>query len=285
MPQKIKLGISTCPNDTFAFHAILKRRIDMAGLEFDVDLLDVQELNRRLAEGVYEIAKASFHAALLMADKTVVLSSGSALGFGVGPVLLSRHQTTPQQFSEQHRLPPIVLCPGESTTATLLYKLFYPSLGQLRQVVFSEIIPALQENQADFGVCIHEGRFTWQDSGLQLVVDLGDVWEKTTGMPLPLGGILASRNLDVDTVRQVQLLIRESIEYGLAHREETLPTMRHYAQEFRDDVLFAHVDLYVNQQTIDLGPTGRAALERLHQMAIGAGVISEQACGLQVFAG
>ncbi len=268
MTRPIKLGISTCPNDTFAFHAIMNRSIDLCGLEFDIELLDVQQLNENLLGGRYDVAKASFHAALLLGEDMLVLPSGAALGFGVGPLLLSRHaDLDPLQYREQRGADPVVLCPGRTTTATLLYRLFYGDQCEMWQVVFSEIMPALEAGAADFGVCIHEGRFTWQQSGLHCVADLGEHWEQATGSALPLGGILARRALGQELLATVQQVIRSSIEYGLAHRQETLPTMRQYAAELDDNVLFAHVDLYVNEYTIELGEPGRSAIQMLSQMA------------------
>jgi predicted solute-binding protein len=217
----IHLGISTCPNDTFTFHAILEQRIDLGGLTFDIELLDVEELNRRLFAGDFDIAKASFHAALLLAGDLGVLPVGSALGFGVGPLLLgSRTPGAPRQGtwgSVRHR----VLCPGEHTTATLLYKLFHPEEGTVEQVTFSDIMPALETGAADFGVCIHEGRFTWREHGLTL--------------------------------------------------------------ELTEDVMFKHVDLYVNEWTADLGETGRAALAMLSQHAARLGLVPAGTPPLRVF--
>ncbi len=287
MTQRIRLGISTCPNDTFAFHALINRVVDWHDLHFDVSLWDVQELNQQLAAGQFEVAKASFHAALLLAETTVVLPAGSALGFGVGPLLLSGqdHRLPTDKFFDAAGNPtaPVVLCPGHQTTATLLYRMFYPNCGIVQQMVFSDIMPALQQGKADFGVCIHEGRFTWQASGLFCVCDLGGQWEDLTGLPLPLGGILASRDLPQDTIRRVTQVIHSSIEYGLTHPDETMPTMRQFAQEMNDDVLMAHVDLYVNQHTIDLGSTGLSALQELDRRARQAGVVPTSGARLEVF--
>ncbi len=258
MTQTIRLGISTCPNDTFAFHGLMKRCVDWRGLKFEIELLDIQELNNHLFNKRFDVAKASFHAAILLADQYIVLQSGSALGFGVGPLLLSNTHDTRPTRGEQ-----LTLCPGEQTTATLLYEMFYPGLTRVEQVVFSEIMPRLTQNQADFGVCIHEGRFTWEPSGLYLVEDLGARWETETKCPLPLGGILAKRSLGDDVIRHVQNVIRDSILYGLANPEEPLPTMRAYAQEFDDTVLMKHVALYVNKWTVDLGAVGRKSLKEL----------------------
>ena len=206
MSQTIRLGISTCPNDTFAFHAMLHRRVDWRGLDFQIELLDIQQLNSRAFQGELDIAKVSFHAALLLADRMLVLPSGSALGFGVGPLLLSaRNNDRPTTLTQ------LTLFPGEHTTATLLFRMFYPGTSRLEQVVFSEIMPRLKSQTADFGVCIHEGRFTWQSEGLYLVEDLGTRWEAETNCPLPLGGIVGLRSLGLDTLRTVQAVDRKSV--------------------------------------------------------------------------
>ncbi len=286
MSVPIHLGISTCPNDTFAFCALLENRVDRRGLDFHIELQDVEALNMRLLAGEFDVAKASFHAALLLSAECGVLPVGSALGFGVGPLLLAaRPQTDPAEaMSDANGKPrePLILCPGEHTTATLLYQIFHAGEGQLRQAVFSEIMPALQQGQADFGVCIHEGRFTWQEQGLSLVEDLGQRWEATTAAPLPLGGILARHRLGETHLSTVAQVIRDSLDAALANPQQALPTMRRYAQEFSDKVLMAHVELYVNGWTQELGHEGTAALAELRLRAIEAGVLDGDAAELEV---
>ncbi|WP_238381289.1 1,4-dihydroxy-6-naphthoate synthase [Mariniblastus fucicola] len=259
---KIRLAISTCPNDTFAFHALMNRLVDWRGLDFEIRLLDIQQLNDGLFAGSFDVAKASFHAAVLLADSMWVLPSGSALGFGVGPLLLSAQ---PNQ-TPVIKVDSVTLCPGTHTTATMLFRLFYGD-ANVEQELFSDIMPRLKNQTADFGVCIHEGRFTWEENGLSLVEDLGTRWENETDSPLPLGGILASKSLDRDTVTKVQAVIRESIEFSNANPDAALPTMRKNAAEFDDDVLMKHVELYVNDWTVDLGEVGRKALAVLSQEA------------------
>lgn len=267
MTPPIRLAISTCPNDTFAFHGLLTRAVNWRGLDFEVALLDIDELNQRCAAGEADVCKVSFHAALDMASDVVVLPSGSALGFGVGPLLLAAAEGTQPQSPDQ-----LTLCPGAKTTATLLFKLFHPETTSVEQVVFSEIMPRLQAGTADFGVCIHEGRFTWQQQGLAFVEDLGERWERETGCPLPLGGIVARRKLPREVIATVQQVIHESLALALADRTAALPTMRAHAQEFDDAVLMQHVDLYVNDWTINLGDVGRRALAELSTRAASVGL-------------
>ena len=235
-------------------------RVNLRGLKFEVELLDIQELNQRILDGQFDVAKASFALAHQVSDSWVVLPTGSALGFGVGPLLLaSKTDTRPENENQT------TLCPGQHTTATMLFKMFYGQT-KIEQTVFSDVMPRLQNGKADFGVCIHEGRFTYAESGLFLVEDLGTRWEQQTECPLPLGGILARRKLGNELIGQVQSVVQSSIEYGLQNREETFQTMRQYAQEFDDDVLMKHVDLYVNEWTVELGEVGSAALEKMSQL-------------------
>ncbi|WP_149497156.1 1,4-dihydroxy-6-naphthoate synthase [Roseiconus lacunae] len=291
MNTPIRLGISTCPNDTFAFHAILEQKVDHRGLEFEIELLDIQQLNDRLFAGDFDVAKCSFHAALLLAEQMTVLPSGSALGFGVGPLLLSAHTgkhgptTSPDAAPTPETPGMLTLCPGQQTTATMLLKLFYPAASKLEQVVFSDIMPKLQNATADFGVCIHEGRFTWQEQGLALVEDLGARWESETKAPLPLGGLVANKTLPSDVLRNVQATVRDSLLYARTNPDRAIPTMRKYAQEFDDDVLMKHVDLYVNDWTVDLGEVGRNALDELNRRAVTAGLIASSAPRLDILPG
>ena len=278
MTHAIQLGISTCPNDTFAFHGLINQLVDWQGLHFEIELLDIEELNKRLFVQAFDIAKASFHAAILLGEHYVVLPSGSALGFGVGPLLLASDADTVPKVRSQR-----VLCPGPHTTATLLYELFYRNVADVQHVVFSQIMPKLKLNEADFGVCIHEGRFTWEAEGLFLVEDLGVRWERETAAPLPLGGIVARRALGNDVLAATQRVIQDSVLYGLANPEETLPTMRRFAQEFDDDVLMKHVELYVNDWTVDLGVVGRQAIQELAQRT--GREFSGQRRGVDVFYG
>ena len=278
MTQTIRLGISTCPNDTFAFHGLITQSVDWRGLKFEVELCDIEHLNERLWRSEFDVCKASFHAALCVSDEIVVLPSGSALGFGVGPLVHAAAEGTRPTRPDQ-----LTLCPGRHTTAALLFALFFPQTTPVEHVVFSEIMPRLRAHTADFGVCIHEGRFTWQQQGLWLVEDLGARWESETGCPLPLGGIVANRRLPHETITTVQQVIYESLLFARADRNAALPTMRAHAQEFDDRVLMQHVDLYVNDWTVDLGAVGSSALAELSARATSVGL--GQGGRLEVFTG
>jgi 5,8-dihydroxy-2-naphthoate synthase len=265
--MRIRLGISPCPNDTFAFHAILERRVDMRGLEIETELVDVQQLNDGLFAGRYDVAKASFHAALLLADRYVVLGAGSALGFGVGPLLVSAGNGAAPGPGAR------VLCPGPTTTGTLLYRCIHPDGGSIEHAVFSEIGPAVKRGDADLGVLIHEGRLTYQRDGLALVEDLGSSFEQLADAPIPLGGILASAELPAGVAETFTEVLRESIAYGWSHREETLGTIQRYAQEMDEAVIWPYVELYVNEHTVDLGEDGARALNVLEQTACAAAIV------------
>lgn len=269
IPRRLRIGISPCPNDTFAFHGLLTGAVRARGLDLEIDFADVEALNARLAAGQYDAAKASFSAALHMAHEFVVLRSGSALGFGVGPLLLARADAPPLAGAR-------VLCPGARTTAHLLYQLFHRDEGRVEQTVFSRILPGLERGEADYGVCIHEGRFTYARHGLQCVEDLGATWERHTGAPLPLGGIVARPSLGPEILRALDDAIRASLDHAVAHRDDALVTMRAHAQELDDDVIQAHVELYVNAWTRDLGAEGTAALAALSRAARAAGLLSDQ---------
>ena len=277
MKHKIRLGISTCPNDTFTFHALMNRCVDWRGIDFEISLLDIQQLNDRLFSGGFDIAKASFHAALHLADRMIVLPCGSALGFGNGPLLLSARAGDAPERPEQ-----LTLCPGRYTTAAMLYALFYPHCTQVAHCVFSDIMPRLKSHTADFGVCIHEGRFTWQAQGLGLVEDLGSRWETATQQPLPLGGLIADRRLLGPVIKDAKNVIRDSLDWALANPNAALPSMRKYAQEFDDAVLMRHVDLYVNEWTRELGDVGRDSLRCLCQMARSIGLVDGKVGDLEV---
>jgi 1,4-dihydroxy-6-naphthoate synthase len=274
--MKLRLGLSTCPNDTFAFHAILERRVDLRGLEFEPELLDVQQLNDGLFAGRYDISKASFHAALLLANDYGAVRAGAALGFGVGPLLVAaRPDVQPGPGAR-------VLCPGPTTTATLLYRCLHPDGGAIDHAVFSRVGAVLRRGDADLGVLIHEGRLTYERDGLTLIEDLGASFERLAQAPIPLGGILASLALPDDVVERFTAVLRDSIAYGWANRDEVLGTIRRYAQELDEDVIWPYVALYVNEHTVDLGDDGIRALQTLERTAAAAGALPAGTAPLRV---
>lgn len=270
----LRFGLSTCPNDTFLFHALLAGEVAVADVDVEWVLADVQELNEALAAGDLDGAKVSFAAALTMADDVTVLPVGSALGFGVGPVLLGRPgypRLTPDAR---------VLCPGAGTTAALLMRCLHPDVERVSHVRFDAIMPALARDDAtdgpDAGVAIHEGRFTYEALGLPLLEDLGARWEEVTGTPVPLGGLVVRRAVEAPVVARLVDALDASLAAARADPAATLPTMRAHAQELDDDVIARHVELYVNDHTTDLGDVGRRCLDELARRSGSAGRLEIQ---------
>ena len=267
--MRYKFGISTCPNDTFMFHAFLEKRVVCDGFDLDIELMDVQQLNEGLQHGAFHFSKASCFAATLLKDRFEICPSGAALGYGVGPLVLAR-QDAPTEIATAR-----VLTPGDKTTAFLLFQYFFPTARLVDHVIFSDIMPALEQGEADYGVVIHEGRFTYQESGLSLIADLGALWEREFSLPLPLGCIVADRSVPSEHRAAFGAAVRRSIEYAYAHKDETLSTMQRYAQELEDDVIWKHVDLYVNQWSLDLGEEGARAFRRFEDVVAGRPMFRE----------
>lgn len=263
MKQKLTLGFSPCPNDTFIFDALIHHKIDTEGLEFDVFFDDVETLNRKAFQGLLDITKLSFHAFAHVSHRYALLDAGAALGFGVGPLLISSTEYRPQEL----RMKPDLLLgiPGQYTTANFLVSIAFPELQHKTEVLFSEIEGRLLKNELDLGVIIHENRFTYAEKGLKKIVDLGDFWEQETGMPIPLGGIVVNRNLSTEIQLKVNRLLRKSVEYAFENPQASANFVRQHAQEMDERVRMQHIDLYVNQYSIDLGVLGRKAVELLFQ--------------------
>ena len=265
---RLAIGISTCPNDTYAFHGLLTGAVTIEGVELEFVLADVEELNGRLLGGTLDVAKISYHAALRTNGSIAMLSAGSALGFGVGPVVLGCKQRAERSG------PTRVLTPGALTTAALLWELFHAGEAETVHVRFDQIPGALAEGRAELGVCIHEARFTWKRWGVDWVEDLGERWERETKAPLPLGGIAARRDLGPDVLARVDDGIRRSIVWADGDREGALRTMREHAQEMDDRALWQHVELYVTDDTRRLSSAARAAVRTLEQRARAAGLLA-----------
>ncbi len=266
----LSLAFSPCPNDCFMFDAIVHQRIDLEGLTFDVRLADVEALNRDAFDGRTDVTKLSYHAFAYCADRYVMLNAGSALGRHCGPLLISKRPITADDVAAGDLR---IATPGTYTTANLLLGLAFPAATRTTPMVFSEIEGVVASGEYDAGVIIHENRFTYESRGLRKVVDLGECWEETTGFPIPLGGIVVRRSLEPDVQHTMARVLRRSVEYALAHRDVTLPYVRAHAQDMDDEVMFKHIDLYVNDFSVDLGRSGREAVEGLFARARAAGVI------------
>ena len=273
----LSLAFSPCPNDCFMFDALVHRRIDLEGLEFAVTLADIEALNHAAFDGSVDVTKLSFHAYAYCADRYVLLDAGSALGRNCGPLLISRRPIAPEEVAAGGLA---IAIPGTYTTANFLCGLAFPRAQRKREVLFSDIEPAVLDGRFDAGVIIHENRFTYQARGLRRIVDLGEFWEGETGAPIPLGGIVIRRSLPRDVQEAVNRVIRRSVEYAFAHREASLPYVRAHAQEMSEDVMYRHIDLYVNEFSIDLGPEGRRAVEILFERARASGLIPPAGAGL-----
>ncbi|HEY0895380.1 MAG TPA: 1,4-dihydroxy-6-naphthoate synthase [Sphingobacteriaceae bacterium] len=270
--MKLTLGFSPCPNDTFIFDALIHHKIDTEGLEFEVSFDDVETLNQKALRGELDITKLSFHAYAYVTDRYVLLDSGSALGFGVGPLLISRDSIAPEQIrGAGDRL--AVGIPGRYTTASFLLGIAFPELVNRKEMVFSDIENQLLSGAIDLGLIIHENRFTYQDKGLTKIIDLGDFWEKETGSAIPLGGIMIRRSLPDKVKEKVNRLVRKSVEFAFANPGSATPFIRQHAQEMSEEVMYRHIDLYVNKYSLELGTEGRKAVATLFERAHRAGVI------------
>jgi len=253
----LRFGFTPCPNDAFAFHALAHGLVD-APFQIEPALYDIEELNRRSASGELELTKLSFGAAAAAGDRYRLLRSGAALGRGVGPLVVAREPMTLEGAAAGR-----IAIPGRETTAFLLLRLAAPALGDVVEMRFDEILAAVASGDVDAGLIIHESRFTYRDHGLVAVADLGEWWEGETGLPVPLAGIFARTNLDEDTVEAAESAIRASVEYAFAHPEASRDYVRSLAQEMSDEVCAAHIALYVNENSIDMGDEGLVAIERL----------------------
>lgn len=265
--MKLTLGFSLCPNDTFIFEAMVHGRVDTEGLEFDWFLADVEELNRRAVEGSVDITKMSFHAYARTAQKYLILDSGSALGRSNGPLVVSRRPVMPDELDDA-----LIAIPGKYTTANLLFSIFWPGATRKREYLFSDIPGAVLSGEADAGLIIHETRFTFRSMGLTMVADTGAMWEKMTGLPVPLGGIVISRNIDPLVASKVERAIRRSIEYARSSPRESVDFIRQHARETDAEVTREHIKLYVNDFSLSLGEEGRRAIEKLFSVALEKGV-------------
>lgn len=271
--MKLTLGFSPCPNDTFIFDALIHKKIDTAGLDFDVVYEDVETLNQMAFENRLDITKLSFHAFAFALGNYALLDSGSALGHGVGPLLITKNPHVSQEYVTTHSKELTVGIPGEYTTANFLLNLAFPALQQKELLLFSTIENAVLHEDVDLGLIIHESRFTYQAKGLHKVIDLGNFWEKESGLPIPLGGIVANRRLDTEVQHLVSDLIKRSIEFAFENPQSSLEFIKSQSQEMDEDVIFKHIDLYVNDYSLSLGEKGSDAVIELFERARSLDVI------------
>jgi len=255
----LDIGFSPCPNDTFIFHALLHNLVDTGRFKFSSHILDVEELNRLAFEKAFPITKASFYAYLLLKDRYELLDAGSALGYGCGPLVVARKGLGSLEDAT-------IAVPGKYTTAFMLLKLWQPEIKKVKIARFDHILPGITSGNYDAGVIIHEGRFVYREYQCEKLIDLGEWWEHETGLPIPLGCILLRKDMSAHK-KQVEYMLRASIDYAFAHPEKSKNFIKAHAQEMDDNVIADHISLYVNAFTRSLGETGMKSIHTLQEMA------------------
>lgn len=268
--QKIKLGISPCPNDTFIFHALTHGLIDTGKFEFEVDHLDVEALNLKASELAYDMVKLSYATLANQLGNYQILRSGGALGKGVGPLLIAKEEMSEQQIDEAR-----IAIPGKNTTANFLLSLAYPRAQQKKEFLFSDIEDAVLNEEADAGLIIHENRFTYQEKGLICLMDLGRYWEEVSSSLIPLGGIAIRRDFSEQEKSELNRMLRESVEYAFKSPSASRTYVKTHAAEMDDQVIDSHIELYVNKYSIDIGEEGENAVDTLFNKAEEKGLVHE----------
>ena len=266
--KTLSLGYSPCPNDTFIFYALVHKKVPLEGLSVRERLEDVETLNTLATRNELDITKISFHAFAHLRDRYCLLRSGGALGKGCGPLVVAREVITMGDLSRQR-----FAIPGERTTAFLLLRLFDPGIRNVVAMPFHQVMLSVQRGETDAGLLIHESRFTYQNFGLRKIVDLGDWWEESTGYPIPLGGIVIKRGLANEFSAMVEEKIRQSIRYAQTHPKESQAYIRKHAQEMGDSVTRQHIELYVNEYSMDIGTEGERAIRFLFAEAEKKGLV------------
>ncbi len=274
--RQLSLGFSPCPNDTFIFYGLIHGKIPCPGVQFIEQLEDVETLNQLALKGQLDLTKISYHAFGYLRENYVLLRSGGALGRGCGPLVIAAQETSMTQLRGKK-----IAIPGQLTTANLLLQLYSDGYEDVLILPFDQIMNAVQQGRVDAGVIIHESRFTYQQHGLQQILDLGQWWETETGYPIPLGGILAKRSLGTALISQIDRALRQSIEYAYAHPDEPQNYIKQHSQELEDEVVRSHIELYVNNFSVDLGKEGIEAVNCLLDRAEKRGIIPK--CKLSLF--
>ena len=268
--MELELGFSPCPNDTFIFDAMLHGKIDTEGITFIPVIEDVETLNQKALQQALAITKLSYHAFAHLVDKYILLDAGSALGFGVGPLLIAKNKI---ENIEDKIANLKIGIPGKLTTANFLLNIAFPQAQQKVEMVFSEIENALINEEIDLGLIIHENRFTYASKGLHKVIDLGSFWEQKTGSAIPLGGIVMSRKYDKETLDKVNRIVARSVEFAMKNPLSSAAFVKQHAQEMEESVMVQHIQLYVNKYSLNLGVEGRKAVSTLLDSAVAQGLI------------
>jgi len=267
--SKITLGFSTCPNDTFIFDAMVHHKIDTEGLNFELFLGDVEELNQMAINNELDITKLSYHAYAYVWEKYRILNSGSALGRNNGPLLISKQKIYPDEINDLK-----IAIPGKNTTANLLFSIAFPDVIKKKEYLFSDIEEAIHSNEVDAGLIIHETRFTYERDGFKKILDLGEFWENKTQSPIPLGGIVIKKSLDKNLQSKVDRVIRKSIDFAYQNPESATNYMKQFAQNMSKEIMQKHVKLYVNDYSFSLGNDGRKAISTLYKEAFKLNLIN-----------
>jgi len=266
---QLSLGFSPCPNDTFIFDALIHGKLKHE-YAFDVSLGDVEELNEMAFKSSLDVTKLSFHAWAYMMDDYQMLPSGAALGFGVGPLLISKKDVSLEELQNG-----MIAIPGKWTTANFLMTHAFPDCLNKKAYLFSDIEKAVLNEECVAGVIIHENRFTYHERGLQLIQDLGQAWEEKTNMAIPLGGIAIKRSLPDEIKTEIAQLIRHSIQYAIDHPGSADEFIKAHAQEMEPEVIQKHINLYVNKYSQDLGEPGRMAIDKMLESLLSKNLIKE----------
>lgn len=260
--MKLTLGFSPCPNDTFIFDAMVHGRVDTEGITFDYFLADVEELNRRAMSAAVDITKISYHAFAYVAQDYYILDAGSALGYKNGPLVISKKKIHTEDLPKLN-----IAIPGKYTTANLLMSIAWPEAKHKTEYVFSDIERAILAGEVDAGLIIHETRFTFESKGLQKFADMGEYWERLTGLPIPLGSIVIKRSLPEEVALKVNRILKRSIEYAYTDSIASYEFVSNNAKEMASTVMNNHIKLFVNEFTTNLGPDGRNAINTLYSIA------------------
>ncbi|MCC6181832.1 MAG: 1,4-dihydroxy-6-naphthoate synthase [Bacteroidia bacterium] len=268
--MKLTLGFSPCPNDCFIFDALIHKKIDTEGIEFTTVMEDVESLNAKAFHQTLDITKLSYHAFIYLTSHYSLLNSGSALGFNCGPLLVKKKGS---QIADINKA--TIAIPGKYTTANFLLSLAYPKAINKTETLFSEIENKVLVGEVDAGLLIHENRFTYEEKGLEKIIDLGEFWESFIKAPIPLGGIVIRKNIDNSLQRSVDRLIRKSVEYAFENPDSCMDFVRQHAQEMSEDVMKKHIALYVNEYSINLGEIGKNAIILMFQKAFEKGLINQ----------
>lgn len=269
--MNLTLGFSPCPNDCFIFDALVHKKIDTKGIDFTVIMEDVEALNNRALSQELDITKLSYHAFIYLTQYYALLNSGSALGFNCGPLLVKKANKQIADINQS-----TIAIPGKHTTANFLLSLAFPKATQKQVMLFSDIEEAVLTDKVDAGLLIHENRFTYELKGLEKIMDLGEYWESLIHAPIPLGGIVVKKSLDIKLHQTVDSLIKQSVQYAFANPESSMPYVRAHAQEMDEEVMKKHIALYVNDFSVDLGTIGKNAIQLLFDKAFEVKLINEK---------